>query len=123
MDVYISVIMLIMVVWFVYRRFAPVKGLRQLDAETFRKESKGERIIDVREAYEFKQARIPGAINIPLSELPARLAEIPRERPVFLYCRSGMRSKQAAKILIRNGYRDVAHLRGGILAWRKPLIK
>lgn len=109
--------------WFVYNRFAPVKGLRNLNAEQFKKESKGQRMIDVREVHEFKQGHIPGAINIPLSQLRTRLSEIPKDRPVYLYCRSGMRSRQAGKILSRHGYRNMAHLNGGITAWNGPLAK
>lgn len=109
--------------WFVYNRFAPVKGLRNLNAEQFKKESKGQRMIDVREVHEFKQGHIPGAINIPLSQLRTRLSEIPKDRPVYLYCRSGMRSRLAGKILSRHGYRNMAHLNGGITAWNGPLAK
>lgn len=123
MESYFSAVMVLLAAWFVYMRFAPVKGLRNLKADQFKKESKGQRIIDVREADEFKQGHIPGAINIPLSQLQTRLSEIPQDSPVFLYCRSGMRSKQAGRILSRNGYRNAAHLIGGIMAWNGPLEK
>lgn len=123
MEPYLYAIMVFLVSWFVYNRFAPVKGLRNLNAEQFKKESKGQRMIDVREVHEFKQGHIPEAINIPISQLRTRLSEIPKDSPVFLYCRSGMRSKQAGRILSRYGYRNVAHLNGGIMAWNGPLAK
>ena len=123
MEPYLYAIIGFLILWFVYNRFAPVKGLRNLNAEQFKKESKGQRMIDVREVHEFKQGHIPGAINIPLSQLRTRLSEIPKNRPVFLYCRSGMRSRQAGKILSRHGYRNMAHLNGGITAWNGPLAK
>lgn len=123
MDAYFYVIIVILIAWFVYKQFAPVKGLRNLNAEQFKKESKGQRLIDVREVHEFKQGHIAGAINIPLRQIQTRLAEIPKDSPVFLYCRSGMRSKQAGRILSRKGYRNVAHLNGGIMAWDGPLTK
>lgn len=123
MEPYLYAIMVILVLWLAYRRFAPVKGLRTLNAEQFEKESKGQRMIDVREVHEFRQGHLPGAINIPLSQLRSRLSEIPKDRPVFLYCRSGMRSRQAGRILSRYGHRHVAHLNGGMMAWNGPLEK
>jgi len=123
LEPYLYAIIGFLVLWFAYSRFVPVKGLRNLNAEQFKKESKGQRMIDVREVHEFKQGHIPGAINIPLSQLRTRLSEIPKNRPVFLYCRSGMRSRQAGKILSRHGYRNMAHLNGGITAWNGPLAK
>ncbi|AEB11116.1 rhodanese-like domain-containing protein [Marinithermus hydrothermalis] len=73
--------------------------------------------IDVREVEEYAQARIPGAKLIPLSEFTTRVAEIPKDTPVVLYCRSGNRSAQAAAWLAMMGYRNALNLEGGILAW------
>ncbi|WP_338044828.1 rhodanese-like domain-containing protein [Paenibacillus lignilyticus] len=72
---------------------------------------------------EIKQGYIPGAINIPLSQMKKRISEIPRDRNVYLYCRSGMRSKQAARILQKSGYRDLAHLQGGVMSWKEKIAK
>lgn len=123
LEPYLFAIMVILVLWLAYNWFAPVKGLRNLNAEQFKKESKGQSMIDVREVHEFNQGHIPGAINIPLGQLRTRLSEIPKDRPVFLYCRSGMRSRQAGRLLSRYGYRNMAHLNGGIMAWDGPLAK
>ncbi|TLS50123.1 rhodanese-like domain-containing protein [Paenibacillus antri] len=106
-----------------YRQFAPVKGLRTLTPEQFQSESKGNKVIDVREIHEYKRSHIKGAVNIPLSQFRQRMGDIPKDRPVYLYCQSGMRSKQAAKILRSNGYADVAELRGGIMSWSGPIQK
>ncbi len=103
-----------------YKQFAPVKGLRTLPAEQFQTESKGSPVIDVREAHEYKRGHIEGAVNVPLSQLPQRFGDVPRGGTVYLYCQSGMRSKQAARLLVRGGYADVAELRGGMLSWRGP---
>lgn len=113
-------------IWFVASRFKGVKGLRNVNADQLQHELKSERnhvLIDVREPGEVQQGYIAGAVNIPLSRLQQRLSEIPADRNVYLYCRSGMRSKQAARILYRNGYRNLAHLQGGIMAWRGQLKK
>ena len=53
-------------------------------------------IIDVREAMEFENGHIKGAINIPLSELREKANEIPKDKPVYLHCRTGQRSYNAA---------------------------
>jgi rhodanese-related sulfurtransferase len=61
---------------------------------------------------------LPGAHLLPLRELLERFIEIPQDRPVLLYCRSGRRSARALHILQDLGYRNVHALQGGILAWR-----
>lgn len=73
--------------------------------------------VDVREAEEFAESRIPGAKLLPLSEFAARVAELPKDEPVVLYCRSGGRSAQAAAWLAAKGHAEVLNLEGGILAW------
>lgn len=76
-------------------------------------------VLDVRDADELEtDGRVEGALHIPLSELRARVGEVPRERPVVTLCRSGRRSAQATVILRAAGLGDCANLRGGLLAWR-----
>lgn len=74
-------------------------------------------LIDVRQPSEFEESRIQGAKLIPLGDLPARLAEIPKDQPVVVYCRSGARSSRAAQFLKEQGYTNVENLSGGIKAW------
>ena len=64
-------------------------------------------IIDVRSPAEFAGGSAPGSINIPLSELGSRLAEIPKTAPVVLCCASGSRSGMAKMMLKKNGYQQV----------------
>lgn len=73
-------------------------------------------LIDVREPDEVAQGTLPGAINIPLGDLPSRISEIEQGRRVVLLCRSGGRSGQAAEFLMASGYPDVVNLVGGMLA-------
>jgi adenylyltransferase/sulfurtransferase len=73
--------------------------------------------VDVRKSSERALSRIPGSVHIPLKQLASRLSEIPTDRQVVFYCQSGVRSAVAAQQLLEAGYPDVAHLRGGMLAW------
>jgi phage shock protein E len=73
----------------------------------------GARIVDVRGPDEFADGAFPGAVNIPLAALQARLGELePKDKPVVLYCASGARSAQAARILKRAGFADVVNAGG-----------
>jgi adenylyltransferase/sulfurtransferase len=76
-------------------------------------------LLDVREPAEADKARIEGARLVPLGELEARLGELEawRERPVIVHCHHGGRSARAAARLVREGFRDVSNLSGGIEAW------
>ncbi|HEX2850638.1 MAG TPA: rhodanese-like domain-containing protein [Acidimicrobiales bacterium] len=73
-------------------------------------------LLDVRSPEEFEEWRIPGAVNIPVTELAARAGEVPRDREVVTLCASGNRSSAAADFLSHNGWK-VANLRGGMAAW------
>jgi len=72
-------------------------------------------IIDVREIGEFKRGHIIGAINIPLSELRNRIDEIPKNKPVYLHCRTGQRSYNATLALQNMGYDNVINITGSFL--------
>jgi adenylyltransferase/sulfurtransferase len=74
-------------------------------------------LLDVREPKEHAEKNIPQATLIPLGQLPARLAEVPRGAEVIVHCKSGMRSAKAVSLLLENGYTRVINMRGGILAW------
>jgi len=77
-------------------------------------------IVDVREPSEYQICNI-GARLIPMNEVPARLAEIPRDREVVLHCKSGVRSQRVAEFLAQSGYTNVSNLAGGILAWASEI--
>jgi NADPH-dependent 2,4-dienoyl-CoA reductase/sulfur reductase-like enzyme/rhodanese-related sulfurtransferase len=75
-------------------------------------------LLDVREPDEFQADHVPGAHNVPLSELRQRLDELPRDRELWLYCKSGKRSYDAARALTQRGFR-VRNISGGIESWRQ----
>ncbi|MGC5324197.1 rhodanese-like domain-containing protein [Brevibacillus sp. SYSU BS000544] len=77
--------------------------------------------IDVREENEYTEGHIEGIANVPLSSLPNRLAEIPKDKEVVIICRSGNRSMQAAKLLQEQGYTNIVNVSGGMLDWKGPV--
>ena len=74
-------------------------------------------LLDVREGWEIETAAVAGAVCIPMGEVPTRLAELDRDRPVLVMCHHGRRSAQVAYLLERSGFREVINLAGGIDAW------
>jgi len=79
----------------------------------------GVTVIDVREESEFAGGHIPGAVLIPLGELPDRVSEVPTDQPVILACRSDNRSGQAYQFLKQQGFTNVHNMTGGMNAWQK----
>lgn len=73
-------------------------------------------LIDVREQDEFDEVNLAGQL-IPMSEIEDRFAEIPKEGPVYVHCRSGKRSRTAIEFLKSKGYGNCVNVTGGILAW------
>lgn len=75
----------------------------------------GAMLVDVRTVREFKSGSVPGALNIPLDTLGSQLHKLPKENKIVVFCRSGMRSGQAKRILEQKGYTRV--INGG--TWTK----
>lgn len=82
-------------------------------------------VLDTRTQAEYDAWHIPGAVLMPYTELRQRLDEIPRDKPVYTYCRSGFRSYIAYCVLKQNGFKDVKFLSGGMMTYhgyhRTPL--
>lgn len=72
-------------------------------------------IVDVREKGEYEAGHLKGSVNIPLSELRERTDEIPKDRPVYLHCRSSQRSYNALMALQGRGYENVVNISGSFL--------
>ncbi|MBO0488093.1 FAD-dependent oxidoreductase [Vagococcus fluvialis] len=86
----------------------PVTEIREL-------QESGAFIIDAREAWEFEEGHIKGAINIPFSEFRNRLDEIPKDEPVYVHCLSSQRSYNMVKALNMRGFDNAYNLMGSFL--------
>jgi len=74
-------------------------------------------IVDVRNPGEVAEGFVPGAVNIPVSQLPERFGELDPTRPTVVYCAGGYRSSVAASLLRQQGFVDVSDILGGYHAW------
>lgn len=74
-------------------------------------------LLDVREEWEWNTCRIPGAVLIPLRELPARIGELDKAAETVVICHHGVRSYHAAHYLKSLGFEGVINLSGGMAAW------
>ena len=73
-------------------------------------------LLDVREPDEWAAGRAPGAVHLPLQQLPDRIAELPADRAVAVVCRMGGRSEQATAFLLQQGF-SVRNVAGGMQSW------
>jgi len=99
----------------------PVTEIEPLELK--RRQDSGEtvRLIDVREPWEVAIASVPGAVNIPLNELPRRLQELDPGAEIVVMCKVGGRSSRAAAFLMTRGFQHVTNLAGGIEAWARDI--
>ncbi len=78
-------------------------------------------LLDVRLEWEYQLCSLPNSLHIPLQELGDRLVEVPRETSIIVFCHHGVRSQQAARLLLQANFKDVFSLEGGIDAWAKQI--
>lgn len=78
-------------------------------------------MVDVREDWERKKVKIPGSIHLPLNEISSALEVLKVDKPVVTYCKSGRRSRHAAEVLDKLGFKEVYVLKGGIQAYTKEV--
>jgi rhodanese-related sulfurtransferase len=85
-------------------------------------------VLDVRTPAEFAEGHIPGALNIPHTEVAARIAELEgaRDRDIVVYCRSGARAAQALEAQEKSGFERLFHLQGDYTRWseeKRPVVR
>jgi rhodanese-related sulfurtransferase len=109
-----------MLVWpLIQRRLGPARSLGTSEAIRLIN-SRDAVMLDVRDAKELANGRVPNAVHVPMSELANRSAEFARQagKPVIAYCDTGNRSAAAAATLAKAGVAEVYNLSGGFRAWR-----
>jgi rhodanese-related sulfurtransferase len=91
--------------------------MRESDVATLAEAlQQGARLIDVREPREYVEGHVPGAVLMPMSQLPGRLDEIDPGEPVYLICATGNRSGVIGELLASKGF-DAVNVLGGTTAW------
>jgi rhodanese-related sulfurtransferase len=75
-------------------------------------------VIDVREPGEYVAGHVPGATPVPMGQLPSRLGELDRSRPVYVVCASGNRSAAMTDLMVASGF-DAYSVAGGTAAWAR----
>ena len=104
-------------------------SIKEINAETlveWLQEDRDFLLLDIRSVSEFGQGMIPRGEPMPMHLLPLRINELPRDRDIVLYCRSGARSAQACAFLQQQGFGNVYNLSAGIMGWARqglPLVE
>jgi adenylyltransferase/sulfurtransferase len=102
---------------------AGIPALTPADVERRVRSSRPPYLLDVREPYEWYIGNLEesGAVQIPLGQLSTRIDELPRNRDIIVFCRAGLRSADAVEELMVEGFSNVYHMEGGILAWAEQV--
>ena len=96
------------------------KGVKSIDWEkAMEMNAAGGIYVDVRNPPELNEGFAPNAVNIPLGDLKARFGELPKDKDLLIYCRSGRRSEIATNFLMEQGYDRVYNVLGGFNAYPK----
>jgi rhodanese-related sulfurtransferase len=97
----------------------------QVPAVTATEVGQDAHLLDVREQDEWDAGHAPGAQHLPMSQIQARLDEVPASRDLVVVCRSGARSARVVQFLLGNGWQQVRNLDGGMQDWvaaGRPLV-
>ncbi|GAB7025719.1 rhodanese-like domain-containing protein [Geotalea toluenoxydans] len=107
----------IVIVWATLAFAAGEKNISSREAKGLLSKGKNVFLLDVRTPDEYRQAHLRGAVLIPVNEIERRLREVPKNRPVVVYCAVGSRSGMVAGYLAGKGYSEVYNMSDGIVGW------
>ncbi|MEK4227991.1 rhodanese-like domain-containing protein [Solibacillus sp. FSL H8-0538] len=98
-------------------RMMPSKGVKSISTPDLKKivDAEDKVFVDVRTEAEYKKRHIPQFINIPFG---SDFSQLPKDKPIIVICQSGIRSNQACKQLVKQGYTDITNVRRGMNALR-----
>ena len=91
------------------------------DLKRMRDEGEAHTLLDVREQHELELIALSGSLDIPVAQVPERIAEIPKELPIAVLCRTGNRSMKVTQWLRANGYENSTNVGGGVNAWAERI--
>lgn len=94
-----------------------MQNITPADAATLLANQENVQLLDVREDWEYALVKVDNALHIPLNEIPNRLHELDKTRPVVALCHHGMRSAHACHFLAAQGFVELINIEGGIDAW------
>lgn len=97
---------------------AAMQNITATDMQKITKQTPDIYLLDVRTLGEYTQKRIKGAHLIPIDQIEKRINEIPKNRPIIVYCETGVRSSLVGRYLDRLGYNSVTNLSQGIMGWQ-----
>jgi len=97
---------------------AAMQNISATDMQKLTKQTPDIYLLDVRTPGEYTQKRIKGAHLIPIDQIENRINEIPKNRPIIVYCETGVRIALVGRYLDRLGYQDVSDLSQGIMGWQ-----
>lgn len=96
---------------------AGYRNINSVEARRLVEQKKNIYLLDVRTPDEYRQARMRGGILIPINEIERRLGEVPKNRPILVYCAVGSRSNLVAGFLSGRGYAEVYNMQDGLVGW------
>ncbi|MEK4565595.1 rhodanese-like domain-containing protein [Alkalihalobacillus sp. FSL R5-0424] len=124
LQIILIIILAALIVFLVVRRFYTPKYIKNLTQEEFIKGYRKAQLVDVREPREYDGGHILGARNIPMSQIRQRINEFRTDQPIYLYCQSGARSRQAASIIRKKrGNTEIYQLKDGFRKWTGKIKK
>ncbi|RSK29329.1 rhodanese-like domain-containing protein [Bacillus sp. HMF5848] len=100
-------------------KFMPVKGVTDISTAQLKTivSDKSKQFIDVRTPGEYKSNHIKQFKNVPLNQINSKINDLSKESEIVVICQSGMRSKNACKILKKQGFTNITNVKGGMNAW------
>ncbi len=123
-QIVLIIILAALIVFLLVRRFYTPKYIKNLTQEEFIKGYRKAQLVDVREPREYDGGHILGARNIPMSQIRQRINEFRTDQPIYIYCQSGARSRQAASIIRKKrGNTEIYQLKDGFRKWTGKIKK
>ena len=117
------VLLIVVVAYRIVARKLALRGHEVRPQEALARYEESAYILDVRTPEEYREGHIPGARLLPVGELGRRYGEVPRDKNVYIICRSGSRSAAATVWLLKKGYANVYNIIGGMNRWPGPVKK